>query len=279
MKNPWMKRLLSGTLAAAMASTVLVGIPSQAAEEAGIPYDEQGNYNVQIPHVMVNQVYGGSDDGYASHSFIELYNPCDTAVDLNGWELQYQSSPDGEEDGWQELTLTGTIPAGGYYLVRCGVTTDAESGAYQVPEGDQEWDVVLHNKGVSVALFSEDVTLKDDFPGRSMREIALRGMWIFWRCRETTGRMVRCPWHTRAVCRRNSPRRRLCAGIISQIPMTTARTWRSSTTRIRWTTQRDLTILLTILLPAAMKVIREARADRTIPFPDDRSGDLLRQQF
>ena len=165
MKNPWMKRLLSGTLAAAMASTVLVGIPSQAAEEAGIPYDEQGNYNVQIPHVMVNQVYGGSDDGYASHSFIELYNPCDTAVDLNGWELQYQSSPDGEEDGWQELTLTGTIPAGGYYLVRCGVTTDAESGAYQVPEGDQEWDVVLHNKGVSVALFSEDVTLTDDFSG------------------------------------------------------------------------------------------------------------------
>ena len=101
-----------GNAGTAMASTVLVGIPSQAAEEAGIPYDEQGNYNVQIPHVMVNQVYGGSDDGYASHSFIELYNPCDTAVDLNGWELQYQSSPDGEEDGWQELTLTGTIPAG-----------------------------------------------------------------------------------------------------------------------------------------------------------------------
>ncbi len=100
MKNPWKKRLLSGTLAAAMASTVLAGIPSQAAEKAGIPYDEQGNYNVQIPHVMVNQVYGGSDDGYASHSFIELYNPCDTAVNLNGWELQYQSSPDGEENGW-----------------------------------------------------------------------------------------------------------------------------------------------------------------------------------
>lgn len=165
MKNPWKKRLLSGTLAAAMASTVLAGIPSQAAEKAGIPYDEQGNYNVQIPHVMVNQVYGGSDDGYASHSFIELYNPCDTAVNLNGWELQYQSSPDGEENGWQELALTGTIPAEGYYLVRCGVTADAESGAYQVPEGDQEWDVVLHNKGVSVALFSENVTLTDDFSG------------------------------------------------------------------------------------------------------------------
>ena len=46
-------------------------------------------------HVVINQVYGGSDDGYADHSFIELYNPTDEAVDLNGWSVQYRSSADG----------------------------------------------------------------------------------------------------------------------------------------------------------------------------------------
>ena len=41
----------------------------------------------KVDHVIVNQVYGGADDGTASHSFIELYNPTDEAVDLTGWKL------------------------------------------------------------------------------------------------------------------------------------------------------------------------------------------------
>lgn len=65
--------------------------------QTGTPYTAAGIYDVNIPHVMINQVYGGSDDGAASHSFIELYNPCDEAVDLKGWELQYRSSEDGKE--------------------------------------------------------------------------------------------------------------------------------------------------------------------------------------
>lgn len=35
-------------------------------------------------HVIINQVYGGSDDGSASHSFIELYNPTENTVKLTG---------------------------------------------------------------------------------------------------------------------------------------------------------------------------------------------------
>lgn len=115
--------------------------------------------------VIINQVYGASDDGYASHSFIELYNASDKAVDITGWSLQYKSSMDGNHsDEWSVCVLSGTIEANGYYLVRCGAVTDP-SGSYQVPEGDQEWDILLHNKGLSVVLMKNDEKLTSSFSG------------------------------------------------------------------------------------------------------------------
>lgn len=156
MRDTWKRRLAAGIMAATMAAAMFPGGLTVAAEEgttAGVPYNQDGVYDVTVPHVLVNQVFGGSDDGYASHSFIELYNPCDAAVDLTGWELQYRSSTDGGDTAWHELSLTGTIPAKGYYLVRCAAVANP-SGDYQVPAGDQEWEVALHNKGVAVALFS-----------------------------------------------------------------------------------------------------------------------------
>ena len=116
-------------------------------------------------HVVISQVYGASDDGYADHSFIELYNPTDNAVDLSGWSVQYRSSSGGNQaDGWAVLKLDGVIAANGYYLIRCGAVTNP-SGSYQVPQGNQEWDMILHNKGVSVALLSGDTHLTDAFSG------------------------------------------------------------------------------------------------------------------
>lgn len=164
MRDFWRRKLLSGGLAAIMAFSAFTGGLSVSAHgtDIGTPYRADGSYDVSVPHVLVNQVFGGSDDGAADHSFIELYNPCDQEVDLNGWELQYRSSEDGEDAEWHELILNGVIPAKGYYLIRCGKTDGSD---YAVPEGDQEWELSLHNKGLSVALFSRDVTLNGSFSG------------------------------------------------------------------------------------------------------------------
>ena len=166
MSYGWKGRILSGVLAASLVFSSCPGMAVAAENvKAGTPYSAAGQYDVTVPHVVINQVYGGSDNGVASHSFIELYNPCESAIDLNGWELQYRSSESGDQkDAWAELSLTGTIPAGGYYLIRCGAVAEPE-GDYEVPAGDQEWNITLHNKGVSVALFSQDVTLSDSFTG------------------------------------------------------------------------------------------------------------------
>lgn len=122
-------------------------------------------YAAENDHVIINQVYGASDDGYADHSFIELYNPTGSDIDLNGWSVQYRSSESGNQAGdWAGLKLTGIIKANGYYLIRCGAVS-APSGSYEVPQGNQEWDMLLHNKGLSVALISNDTPLTDAFSG------------------------------------------------------------------------------------------------------------------
>ena len=122
-------------------------------------------YAVESGHVIINQVYGASDDGYADYSFIELYNPTGNNIDLNGWSVQYRSSESGEQaDSWTVLRLTGVIAANGYYLIRCG-TVSKPSGSYRVPQGNQEWNTVIHNKGVSVALLSNSTPLTDTFAG------------------------------------------------------------------------------------------------------------------
>lgn len=170
MNKHW-KKLLAGASAFALTVSLLPSdlTVSAAETEAGIPYTAEGAYDVTVPHVIVNQVYGGSDDGAASHSFIELYNQTAEDVDLSGWRLAYRSSEDGDDsEQWSYLELTGVIRANGYYLVRCGATSGTD---YTVPAGDQEWDIQLHNKGVSVVLLDEsEEDLTDTFTGTVTEE-------------------------------------------------------------------------------------------------------------
>ena len=151
--------------AAALGCSLIVSafpaVTAGAQGKDGTPYAADGSYDVSAEHVLVDQVFGASDDAEAvSHSFIELYNPTDTDVSLGGWYLYYKSSPDGaDNDAWKELALEGVIGAGKSFLVRCGKVDVLSNTALLIPEGDMEWDIRLHNKGVAVALFSERAEL------------------------------------------------------------------------------------------------------------------------
>lgn len=160
------KRLLAAALGAAMCmSTVPVAAFAAETPQVGTPYDAAGSYNVSVPHVVVDQVFGASDDAeVVSHSFIQLYNQAEAAVSLDGWYLWYQSSPDGETQ-WQRLQLAGEIAAKGYFLIRCGQVDEVAEDAWMIPAGDMEWDIQLYNKGVSVALLSKDIVLTETFSG------------------------------------------------------------------------------------------------------------------
>jgi hypothetical protein len=75
------------------------------------------------PPVAISQVYGGGGNASAAYlnDFVELHNRTSAAVALGGMSLQYASATGtggfGANSG-QLVVLAGTLPAGGYYLVK-----------------------------------------------------------------------------------------------------------------------------------------------------------------
>ena len=69
------------------------------------------------PKVVISQVYGGGGNSgsYYKNDFIELFNRGDQPQSLTGWSVQYASSTG---TTWSATPLSGSIPAGGYYLVQ-----------------------------------------------------------------------------------------------------------------------------------------------------------------
>ncbi|MFL6562702.1 MAG: lamin tail domain-containing protein, partial [Bacillus sp. (in: firmicutes)] len=65
-------------------------------------------------HIVISQYFGGGGNAGAPYNrdFIELYNPTDQDVVINGWSVQYASATG---TSWQVIPLAGTIKAHGYY--------------------------------------------------------------------------------------------------------------------------------------------------------------------
>jgi len=67
--------------------------------------------------VVISQVFGGGGNSgaYYNSDFIELFNRGGQAQSLAGWSVQYASA---SGTTWTVTPLSGTIPAGGYYLIK-----------------------------------------------------------------------------------------------------------------------------------------------------------------
>lgn len=74
--------------------------------------------------VLISQVYGGgaatSGSPAYKHDYIELRNTSAEAAPLAGLSLQYGSATG--TGNWSTLSLSGTIPANGFFLVRTNTT-------------------------------------------------------------------------------------------------------------------------------------------------------------
>jgi len=166
----------------ALSAALLQTIPAIGGERAlaetgvqpGTPYQANGGYDRAVPHVIINQVYGGglkdATDTYSTHGFIELYNPLDVDVNLTGWSLQYAdrgtNATTGPTNGWEKLELTGTIKAHASYLIVGKPTgTPASSAKLDLTgKADQTWNRYINNKGMKIALVSGTATLTDVNP-------------------------------------------------------------------------------------------------------------------
>lgn len=97
-------------LSAALATPATAAFAAPAATEAG---PDSG-------HVVISEAYlvGGSSGQPYRNKFVELYNPTDEPVSVDGWSVQYKSATGASFSGI--TALSGTIAAGGHYLVQGG---------------------------------------------------------------------------------------------------------------------------------------------------------------
>ncbi|MDR6998880.1 lamin tail domain-containing protein [Neobacillus niacini] len=105
-------------------------------------------------HVVISQFFGGGGNSGAPYKndFIELYNPTDQDVVLEGWSVQYGSTGG---TTWQVTPLAGTIKAHGYYLVAEGA---GAGNGVDLPTPDVSGAISMGGTGGKVALFKDKTT-------------------------------------------------------------------------------------------------------------------------
>ncbi len=105
--------------------------------------------------VVLSEVYGGGGNSGAQYAndFLELYNHGTTDVSVAGWSVQYTSATG---TSWQSTPLTGTVPAGGYYLVKEGAGSG--TGA-PLPTPNDTGTIALSAANGKVALVNNSTAL------------------------------------------------------------------------------------------------------------------------
>jgi hypothetical protein len=79
--------------------------------------------------IIINEVAWAGTGASTDDEWIELYNPGTSSVDLTGWILK-------SADGTPNIGLTGTIPAGGFFLLeRTDDSTVIDAAANQIYSG------------------------------------------------------------------------------------------------------------------------------------------------
>jgi uncharacterized protein len=110
--------------------------------------------------VVISQVYGGGGNSGATlrSDFIELHNNGAAAVDLSTWSVQYAS---GTGTTWGRTNLSGSIAAGGYFLVK---QADGTGGTVALPTPDSIGTIAMAGTSGKVALVNNQTALTGTCP-------------------------------------------------------------------------------------------------------------------
>ncbi|WP_291042940.1 ExeM/NucH family extracellular endonuclease [Herbiconiux sp.] len=138
------KAALASVLGGALIAAPLVGVVSSASA------------SVDGTGVVINEVYskGGSANAPFNKKFVELYNPGDSAVSLDGWSLQYRSSG-GTAVANGVAPLSGSIAPDSYFLAQ--INGNGEVGA-ALPTPDIDLGGALNPSGTNGTLYLASTT-------------------------------------------------------------------------------------------------------------------------
>jgi hypothetical protein len=140
---------------------------------------DDGNDDTVQGKLLILQAYGNAGDGSpagVSHSFVELYNTSDAEINLEGITLYYangiRSTEDTpvvtEDEPWKMITLNGTIPVKGSFLILGKKHDNLSSTRYTITDGYgdiNDDNLSLSRRGFKVAIIkgSAPLTVQNPF--------------------------------------------------------------------------------------------------------------------
>ena len=112
-----------------MALSAALAVPATAAVAAPAATEDGPDSG----HVVISEAYlvGGSAGQPYQNKFVELFNPTNEPVSVDGWSVQYKSATGASFSG--VTALSGTIAAGGHYLVQ-GASNAANGEPLPTPD-------------------------------------------------------------------------------------------------------------------------------------------------
>lgn len=137
-------------LATAVTGTAVLSTPATAASTG----------------LVISEVYGGGGNSGATytHDFIELYNPTSSPISVDGMSVQYRSS--GGTGAGSVTPLTGSVPAGGHYLVQ---EAQGAGGTTPLPTPDAVGSIAMSGTAFTVWLANGTTALTPAADGAAVR--------------------------------------------------------------------------------------------------------------
>ncbi len=110
-------------------------------------------------NLVISQIYGGAGCTTANCStykndYVEIFNPTNAPISFASWSVQYNSA--GGTGAWTVTPITGTISAGGYFLVAEAFNTN---GINTLPTPDTTGSIAMAATAGKVALVSSVTAL------------------------------------------------------------------------------------------------------------------------
>jgi phosphatidylserine/phosphatidylglycerophosphate/cardiolipin synthase-like enzyme len=102
-------------------------------------------------HIVISEVYGGGGNSGSTwkNDFVEIYNPTNAPVNLNGWSIQYGSATGAM---LQVTALSGAIQAKSFYLVQ---ESQGTGGTRNLPTPDAIGIIAMASGSGKVALVKD----------------------------------------------------------------------------------------------------------------------------
>ena len=148
-----MKKLLkSRILSSFMTLTMIVGLITVPVKEVKAE---------KASGVVISEVYGGGGNGGSKYKndFIELYNPTDADINIDGWKIEYAAKA-GSFAGTSNFTiLSGVIKGNGYYLIQ---EAKGAAGTDELPDPDiKDGKIAMGGSDCKVRLVDNNAQVID----------------------------------------------------------------------------------------------------------------------